>query len=68
MTLFLRIPGGKTSFKFVTGVTLDQVTDESDKSFLPDYFHEAPFCDDFVNRATICARTWSREYPQQNLM
>jgi len=59
--------GAATSFKFVTGVTLEDVSGE-DKSYLPEEYHQAEFCEDFSVRTETCARTWNRPYPQESLM
>ena len=59
--------GAATSFKFVTGVSLGDIV-EMDKSFLPETYQQADFCEDFVTRSEICARTWARPYPQESLM
>ncbi len=31
-------------------------------------YREAEFCEDFEHRSEICARTWLRPYPQEQLM
>jgi len=60
--------GAATSFKYVTGVTLGGVLDQDKVSMLPEEYQKAEFCEDFKNRAEICARTWDRPYPQESLM
>jgi len=60
--------GAATSFQMVTGVTLADVVGQSDKSYLPAEYREAEFCEDFEHRSEICARTWLRPYPQEQLM
>jgi phosphatidylinositol glycan class S len=61
--------GAKTSYKYVTGVTLGDIVEMDKAAFnLPEDYLEAEFCEDFVLRSEICARTWDREYPQEQLM
>ena len=59
--------GGKTCFKEVKGVHLEEAL-ARDMSLLPKSWSSGTFCEDFEFRCGACARTWARPHAQDNLM
>eukprot|EP00803_Ostreobium_quekettii_P011565 evm.model.scf_130EXC.8 EVM.evm.TU.scf_130EXC.8 scf_130EXC:112879-114990(+) len=59
--------GAKTSFKFVTGITLEEALQQN-KTVLPKEFNDGLYCQDFEVRCQATARTWARPHAQDNLM
>ena len=59
--------GARTSFRFVTGMTVKDAMSKN-KALMPPEFADASFCNQFDYRCEAAARTWLRPHAQDNLM
>jgi hypothetical protein len=59
--------GGKTCFKLVYSMTLEEAA-ARDKAAFPPEFAEGVFCENYELRIDSCARTWMRPHAMENLL